>query len=165
MTTTDGTTPIQVDTAGCISLEEVDSLAASLLGGSRTELGGLQINHSRRVAARLRGTRDERVLAAALLHHVVASQCITIEQLRAAVGDPKLAEIVEALTRLDGEADEQYLARCAANPLALMVKRADLADSLISDDPHVPIAVALRIRRQASRRLALLNMLARRHGR
>jgi (p)ppGpp synthase/HD superfamily hydrolase len=145
--------------------EAADSLAAGLLGLSRTELGGLQINHARRVAARVRITADNRVIAAALLHAVVSTHCITADELRAVVADERVAEIVEVLTRTDGEADEPYLARCAANPFALMIKRADLADSLIAIEPSVAAAVALRIRRQASRRLALLNLLARRHDR
>jgi (p)ppGpp synthase/HD superfamily hydrolase len=144
--------------------ERADALAACLLGASRTELGGQQINHARRVATRVRRTANGRVVAAALLHEVVASRRITVDELRAAVADDRLADLVEVLTRLENETDEHYLARCAADPLALVVKRADLADNLIADDSNVPAATGLRIRRQASRQLALLNLLAHRHA-
>jgi hypothetical protein len=44
-----------------------------------------------------------------------------------------------------------------------MIKRADLADNLVAYGADVPIAAGLRVRRQASRQLALLNLLAHRH--
>lgn len=143
--------------------EAADSLAARLLGASRTELGGHRINHARRVAARVRRSAGGRLVEAALLHDVVATGRITIDELRAEVADERLVELVEALTRLEGETDEHYLARCAADPIALMIKRADLVDNLVAYGTDVPIAAGLRARRQASRQLALLNLLAQRH--
>ena len=41
-----------------------------------------------------------------------------------------MIEAVDALTRHDGEDDESFVFRAAANPLALPVKRADLEDNL-----------------------------------
>lgn len=143
--------------------EAADSLAARLLGASRTELGGHRINHARRVAARVRRSVGSRVVEAALLHDVVATGRITVGELRAEVADDRLVELVEVLTRLEGETDEHYLARCAADPIALMIKRADLADNLVAYGTDVPLAAGLRVRRQASRQLALLNLLAHRH--
>jgi len=49
-----------------ISPEDADVLAARLLGDLRTKLGGLEIAHTRRVAAVMRATNDDRVVAAAL---------------------------------------------------------------------------------------------------
>ena len=143
--------------------EAADWLAARVLGASRTELGGHRINHARRVAARVRRSAGSRLVEAALLHDVVATGRITIDELRAEVADERLVELVEALTRLEGETDEHYLARCAADPIALMIKRADLVDNLVAYGTDVPIAAGLRARRQASRQLALLNLLAQRH--
>jgi hypothetical protein len=75
-----------------------------------------------------------------------------------------LVELVEVLTRRDLECDEDYLSRCAADPAALLVKRADLADKLFAEDSNLTPIVALRLRRQARQRLELLNLLAQRHG-
>jgi (p)ppGpp synthase/HD superfamily hydrolase len=148
-----------------VSTEPAESLAASLFAGMRTALGGLEINHAHRVAARVGRYAGDRTIAVALLHDTVSSGRITFAELREVTGDPRLAELIEALTRATDESDEHYLARCAAEPTALLVKRAHLADRLIVDDSNVSADVALRIRRQAARQLALLNLLARRHHR
>ena len=62
--------------------------------------------------------------------------------------------------RCAGYARGEYLARCAADPEALLVKRADLADKDFRDDVGVPLAAAQRLRRRAKERLALLDQLA-----
>ncbi len=144
-----------------ISPEAADALAARLLGGLRTKLGGLEIAHARRVAAAVRGTNDDnRAVAAAMLHDVLEKAGIGAHELRAMTSDDEVVALVEVLSRRDSESDHDYLARCAADPLALLVKRADLADKLVTDDSLVSPAVAEEIRREARRRLALLNDLA-----
>ena len=100
------------------------------------------------------------IVAVALLHDVVEKGRISRDELLALTGDARLVELVEVLTRNDGESDEDYLSRCAADPVALLVKRADLADKLFADDSNLTPTDALRLRRRAGRRLALLNLLA-----
>ena len=134
-------------------------LAARLLGELRTKLGGLQIAHAQRVAAAVRHTNDDRVIAAALLHDVVEKAGISASELRAMTGDPGVVALVEVLSRRDGESDHDYLSRCAADPMALLVKRVDLVDKLVADDAVVPPVIAERIRQQARERLALPDRL------
>jgi hypothetical protein len=68
--------------------------------------------------------------------------------------------LVEVLSRREGESDHGYLSRCAADPMALLVKRVDLADNLVADDAVVPPVVAEKVRREARERIALLDRLA-----
>jgi hypothetical protein len=77
------------------------------------------------------------------------------DQLRAMTGDPEVVDLVETLTRRVGGPDRDYLSRCAAEPMTLLVKRLDLADKLIDNDSAVPATVANEIRRQARERLGL----------
>lgn len=140
--------------------EQADSLAADLLGKLRTTLGGLQITHARRVAAAVLSAGDSRVTCAALLHDVLEKTEITVDDLLARTGDVEVVRLVDILTRRDSDSDTEYLTRCAADPLTLLVKRADLADKLVADDTTVPDAAAEQIRNQARERLLLLDLLA-----
>ena len=136
-----------------LSPDQADALAAQILGDQRTHMGVLAISHARRVAARVRRIGDDRTVAAALLHDVVATRQVTLTDIDALTGDDRLTDLVAALTRGAGESDRHYLARCAAEPIALFVKRADLADQLVIDDTSVPHDLALHARRRASRQL------------
>jgi (p)ppGpp synthase/HD superfamily hydrolase len=135
-------------------------LAARLLGDLRTKLGGLEIAHARRVAARVRDTKDDRVIAAALLHDVLEKAGVNADELCAMTGDAGVVALVEVLSRREGESDHDYLARCAADPMALLVKRVDLVDKLVADDAVVAPDIAERLRQAARERLALLDGLA-----
>ena len=156
-------TPGEISGVGPQSIlpRAADALAVRLLGGSRTRMGGLQISHARRVAARVRATGDL-VFAVALLHDVIEKGRATAEDLFAATGDGQLVELVVILTRGEWESEEEYLSRCAADPIALQVKRADLEDKLVADGSNLSPTLELRLRRQAGARLERLNALARR---
>ena len=156
-------TPGEISGVGpqSISPRAADSLAVRLLGGSRTRMGGLQISHARRVAARVRG-KGELIFAVALLHDVIEKGGTTAEELLAATGDARLVELVVNLTREEWESDDEYLSRCAADPIALQVKRADLEDKLVGDGSNLSPSVELQLRRQAAARLELLEEHARR---
>jgi (p)ppGpp synthase/HD superfamily hydrolase len=147
--------------AGIDLARAADSLAAQLLGELRTRMGGLHIAHARRVAARVRG-RGDLVYTVALLHDVVEKGRITADDLLAVTNDPRLVELVMILTRTELESDDEYLSRCAADPIALLVKRADLQDKLVADGSNLSPRLELRLRRQARARLELLDALARR---
>lgn len=142
------------------SLQSIDAhaLAEQLLGSCRTRLGGLHIDHARRVAAA--AGDDPRVIAVALLHDVVEKADVTVDQLRDLVGDAWIVDLVAILTMPEGEDEETYLVRCASDPVAIRIKRLDLVDKLVTDDVHVPADVAASIRSEALSRLRTLNGLA-----
>jgi hypothetical protein len=48
--------------------------------------------------------------------------------------DDRLITVVDPLTERDGEDEVAYLARSAADPLALWIKRADIADKFVALD-------------------------------
>ncbi len=156
--------PLPTLTSAGLDPAAADELAAELLGDARTKLGGLQIAHARRVADKVRDRGDDRLIAVALLHDVVEKGRGTFEGLLAASNDANLVALVDVLTCREGETDEQYLSRCAANPAALAVKRADLEDKQFRDDVRVPPAAARQLRGQAEKRLAMLDHFARLAG-
>lgn len=66
----------------------------------------------------------------ALLHDVIEDGEYTVEELREYRFPERIVEAVEALTRNEGESYEDFIERCAANPLARYVKIRDLRDNL-----------------------------------
>lgn len=143
-----------------MSPADADALAAELLHGLTTRLGGRHIDHARRVAAGVAGTADDQVIAAALLHDVLEKTAVTASELREITGDETLIALVEILTHLPGEPDHVYLARCASDPRTLLIKRVDLVDKLVAAPLDVPTDVVEHIRREATARLELLELLA-----
>jgi (p)ppGpp synthase/HD superfamily hydrolase len=87
-----------------------EKAAAAHAGQVRNGSGGLPyIEHPTAVAARLESLGyDEEVVAAALLHDVVEDSDVTVEELRAELGD-RVAELVAALS--DDESIEDYRQR------------------------------------------------------
>jgi (p)ppGpp synthase/HD superfamily hydrolase len=144
-----------------ISSLEADALARRAHGQDRNKSGVPFIEHVRRVAERVRNDPDNYAVPAALLHDTVEKGSMEWADLRAAGVDDRLLEVVDALTERDGEAERDYLARCAADPLALRIKRADILDKLdISDRAELTEAERRRVQTRARRRLDLLNQLA-----
>jgi hypothetical protein len=139
---------------------DADALAERLLGDLRTRLGGLHIAHARRMAAALGDEVDDTTYAAALLHDVIEKTDVTADVLLDLTGDAAVVHLVEVLTQNDDEPDELYLARCAAEPAALLLKRLDLTDKFVAE-VDVPEETAAAIRRQALSRLAMLDRIAR----
>ena len=139
---------------------DADGLAAELLGNIRTKLGGLQLAHARRVAAAVRGDVDGAAVAAALLHDVVETGQIADRDLELVVSDSRVVALVRCLTRHPRESDRAYLTRCATDPTALRIKRADLADKLDAPDVEVSPAAAETIRGRARARIQLLDEIA-----
>jgi (p)ppGpp synthase/HD superfamily hydrolase len=143
-----------------ISVGEADALALRAHGDSRSRSGSLFIEHVRRVAARVASEPDSYAMVAALLHDTVEKGAMEWADLWAAGADARLVALVDALTERDGESDRDYLARCAADPLAFRIKRADIEDKL--EHAHSTLTTdAIRIlRARAHQRLALLEQLA-----
>ncbi|WP_447006202.1 HD domain-containing protein [Saccharothrix isguenensis] len=84
------------------------------------------IDHPLRVMARVSG---EHARMAAVLHDVVEDTAVTDTDLLAAGCPPEVVATVLALSHRDGEAQEDYLARVRTDPVAVEVKRADIADN------------------------------------
>ena len=144
-----------------ISPAEADALALAAHGNDRTRWGGSFIEHVRRVASEVGEDPDPYAVPAALLHDTVEKGSLDWHDLRSAGVDERLLAVIDALTERDSELLEDYLARCAADPLALRIKRADIADKLTGSAHHAISADDVeRMRAHAQRRLDLLDQLA-----
>ncbi|MER8930028.1 metal-dependent phosphohydrolase [Mesorhizobium sp. M0859] len=84
--------------------------------------------HCRRVVDAVE-TLDQKAIA--YLHDVIEKgDGWNRDRLEAAGFGPSIVSAVDAMTRRPNEGDAAFVRRAAANPLALPVKRADLADNL-----------------------------------
>jgi (p)ppGpp synthase/HD superfamily hydrolase len=142
-------------------------MAARLLSGHRTKTGGSHLAHARRVALAVRTCSSEaldgdeqRAFIAALLHDVMEKAGVTIAELRTMTDDERVVELVQILTQRIGESDRSYLARCASDPTALVIKRIDLEDKFVLLGATAPPDVIARVQRRARRRMALLEQIA-----
>ena len=144
-----------------ISVPEADTLAQRAHGDDRNRSGVLFIDHVRSVAARMQDDPDPYAVPAALLHDTVEKSWMTWDDLRDAGADDRLIALVDALTEREGESEESYLSRAAFDPLALRIKRADIADKLhmrtlsLLADTH-----RQEVETRARRRLSTLESLA-----
>ena len=85
------------------------------------------IEHCERVAMRV----EPGLRPIAYLHDVVErSESWSLDRLRLDGFPDAMIDAVDALTRRPGEDDASLLGRSAANPMALVVRRADLEDNL-----------------------------------
>lgn len=113
-------------------VQRAKTLAAGAHQGQFDKAGRPYIEHPERVVGHLvNPTADEVVVA--WLHDVLEDTEVTLEEVEHEFG-PTVAAAVEAMTRRPDEADSaQYYARVKANPIALKVKAADLADNTDPD--------------------------------
>jgi (p)ppGpp synthase/HD superfamily hydrolase len=112
------------------TLDDAIQLARRAHEGQLDKSGRPYIAHPLRVMGHL---RDERERMAAVLHDVVEDTDVTLDDL-AALGCPaEVLAAVDAISKRPGEAQADYLARVLANPIALRVKRADIADNMSAD--------------------------------
>lgn len=115
--------------------------AAAHEGQVRKFDGRPYIEHPRaveQIVAANGGTENQRI--AALLHDVVEDTEVTLEEIRRRFGDP-VAEIVDALTRREGEAYVEFVERAAtaAEGKAWLVKRSDVLHNLSTLPPGHPL--------------------------
>ncbi len=108
-------------------------LAIAAHSGQVDKGGSPYINHPVAVAEALE-TEEEQIVA--LLHDVVEDTPITLEELLGRGFSRSVVEAVDCLTKREGEAREAYLARIKQNPLATVVKLADLRHN--SDLSRIP---------------------------
>ena len=119
----------QVDTDGgggptLGSLEAAIALARAAHAGQVDKLGVDYIEHPLGVMSLVHTVPEKTV---AVLHDVVEDTSVTLDDLRAQGFDEALVLAVDALTKRAGEPLAESMARVAADPLALVVKHADLA--------------------------------------
>ena len=82
--------------------------------------------HPLRVMQRVSG-EDARIVA--VLHDVIEDTGMTLEDLRNEGFTQEVATAVEVLSRREGESYAAFVQRCKQNPLARLVKLADLEDN------------------------------------
>lgn len=107
-------------------LDEAIILATQAHAGQVDKGGQPYILHPLRVMLACK-TEDERI--AAVLHDVVEDTAIDIGDIARKFGF-LIAYAIDALTRMDGETYPAFIERCAANPIARVVKLADIADNM-----------------------------------
>ena len=102
-------------------------MAAQAHEGQFDKAGRPYIEHPERVVGHLvNPTADEVVVG--WMHDVVEDTEAAIRDVEKEFG-ATVADAVDAITRRPGEARNDYYARIRANPIALRVKAADLADN------------------------------------
>ncbi|OHV52568.1 HD domain-containing protein [Pseudofrankia sp. BMG5.37] len=147
-------------------MEETAAFATEMHTGQLDKAGEEYIGHPLRVQATVERTASAagvdpvHAQFAALLHDVVEDTPVTLEELETLGYPPRVVAAVDALTKRPGEATKAYLARVAANPLAVVVKRADMADN---SDPvrlgRLPAEQADQLATRYAGRKALLDDL------
>lgn len=108
------------------------TLAAQAHAGQFDKGGSPYILHPLRVMLACK-TEAERITA--ILHDTVEDCGIELGMLSEHFGGG-VADAVDAMTRRQGETYEAFIDRCALNPIARVVKLADIADNMDVDLPR-----------------------------
>ncbi|WP_210408220.1 HD domain-containing protein [Allokutzneria sp. NRRL B-24872] len=135
------------------TLDTAIALATRAHEGQLDKAGQPYIKHPLRVMDNVEGTAHR---MAAVLHDVIEDTPFTADDLRAAGCPEGVVTAVIALSHLPGEPMADYLARAAADPIALVVKRADIADNsgpLRLNQLDEPTRERLRLKYAAALRL------------
>jgi (p)ppGpp synthase/HD superfamily hydrolase len=112
------------------TLDEAIQLARRAHEGQLDKSGRPYIAHPLRVMGKVSGEHER---MAAVLHDVVEDTSVTLADLTAAGCPEEVLAAVAAISKQPGEDQAAYLARVSANPIARVVKRADIADNLSPD--------------------------------
>jgi signal peptidase I len=139
-----------------VGLEDIVGIAVSLHKGRVDETGETHIGHLRRVADKVAEAGRETV-AVAWLSSVLDTTDMSEAALREAGVPREVLDAVVALSRRDGETDNSYYKRVRANPAALLVKTAVLADKC--DEERLTLLTeerAVEVRLSCLRELTIL---------
>lgn len=112
-------------------LSEAIALATRAHASQLDKAGAPYIGHPQRVArsvAAAGGSETAQVVA--YLHDVVEDTAWTFDELRTAGFSNEVVTAIDALTRQEDESYVEFVARAGSNPIARLVKLADLADNL-----------------------------------
>ena len=112
------------------TLDEAIQLARRAHEGQLDKSGRPYIAHPLRVMGSLKGEHERMT---AVLHDVVEDTEVTLDDLTAVGCPPEVLAAVAAISRHPDESQADYLSRVMANPMALVVKRADIADNMSED--------------------------------
>jgi (p)ppGpp synthase/HD superfamily hydrolase len=144
------------------TLDDAKALAIRAHDGQLDKAGRPYISHPLRVMSKVDG---EYAKMTAVLHDVVEDTPVTPEDLRAAGCPERVIDAVIAISKRPGESMSDYLARVAADPIAVVVKHADIADN---SGPQrlgqLDAATQQRLRRKYAEALRLLANYARDPG-
>ncbi|WP_084131731.1 HD domain-containing protein [Parafrankia colletiae] len=151
-----GPEPVDAARPGSVpTLTDAVALATRVHAGQLDKAGEDYIGHPRRVmdtvgrTAAGAGVEVAYAQMAAILHDVVEDSDLTVPELADAGYPPQVVAAVDALTHREDEAIESYLLRVAADAIAIVVKRADMADN--SDPRRLARLPAERAAQLASR--------------
>ncbi|UGQ13879.1 HD domain-containing protein [Yinghuangia sp. ASG 101] len=137
------------------TLEDAVALARRAHDGQVDKSGRPYIAHPLRVMRAVDGTRAR---MAAVLHDVIEDTGVTEDDLRRAGCPEEVVAAVVALTKRPGEPLATSMARAAADPIARVVKRADIADNCSEQRlALLDEATRTRLRAKYARSLALLD--------
>jgi (p)ppGpp synthase/HD superfamily hydrolase len=112
------------------TLDDAIQLARRAHEGQLDKSGRPYIAHPLRVMGHLKGEHERMT---AVLHDVVEDTDVTLEDLAALGCPPEVLAAVTAISKRPGESQADYLSRVMADPIALTVKRADIADNMSAD--------------------------------
>lgn len=108
-------------------LDKAIQIAVTAHRGQVDRGGEPYILHPMRVMIEQKG-RTEKICA--ILHDVIEDTDVTFEDLRREGFSEEVINALNALTKRDGEAYEDYVARVVQNPIAMRVKLMDLTDNM-----------------------------------
>lgn len=113
-------------------------IAVTAHKGQKDKAGVPYIWHPIRVALNF---DTDTLRSVALLHDVLEDSDFEEAGLRRVFGDT-ITDAVVALTKISGQSYPEFIDQCAANPLAKVVKLADLADNMNLDRLPTPPTAA-----------------------
>lgn len=108
------------------TVDDAIAIATTAHEGQTDKGGHPYIQYPLRVMHRVQGEYER---MAAVLHDVLEDTSVTADDLRAAGCPASVIAAVEALTKQRGEGIAESMARAASDPIAAVVKRADIADN------------------------------------
>ncbi|HSA51078.1 MAG TPA: HD domain-containing protein [Yinghuangia sp.] len=148
-----------MDSKPAFTLDDAVALARRAHEGQLDKGGKPYIAHPLRVMREVDGVWEQ---MAAVLHDVIEDTDVTVQDLRSAGCPERVVTAVVALTKLPGEPLEASMSRAAADPIACVVKRADIADNRSEARlGQLDEATQVRLRAKYARSLALLDGYAR----
>lgn len=109
------------------TLEDAIALAAEAHRGQRDKSGQPYILHPIRVMLRCQ-TESQRI--AAVLHDVVEDTGRTFDDLRGLGYPEEIIKALDCLTKREGEPYDAFVERAASDPIARVVKIADIEDNM-----------------------------------
>ena len=138
------------------TLEDAIILAGKNHAGQKDKLGEPYILHPIRVMSKL---SDPAAQVVAVLHDTIEDTALTIDEIRKAGASEEIIEALTLLTKEKGKDYAQYLSDVAKNPLAKMVKLADITDN---SDPErlnkLPADIRKKLQAKYSKAKELLSI-------